>query len=226
MLADKLMVQYRISVNGMSYCDPPVEHRFTKDNQPFNSGRPKTAWIKKILNEKNPEGQEKREQIVRHMITVATSVSIIHAGKDLEFASARDAVEAAKLLLAYDVGLPPKAERMISPVTVDGSKSLLDVAMDIYKSRLEAGEMSEGELSEMVRVLLAAEREKALLFLKALGPKLQAMQSEKIDRLLVDYEADPNKFLGFNKEPKKEGAALPKLEGLGESSLDGEPNAG
>jgi len=98
--------------------------------------------------------------------------------------------------------------------------------MDIYKSRLEAGEMSEGELSEMVRVLLAAEREKALLFLKALGPKLQAMQSEKIDRLLVDYEADPNKFLGFNKEPKKEGAALPKLEGLGESSLDGEPNAG
>jgi hypothetical protein len=100
-------------------------------------------------------------------------------------------------LLEQDIGIPDKRDRLVPPVSVDPSASLLDVAMQIYRAKLSAGEMTEPELAEMVRLLLAAEKDKALIFLKALGSKLQTLQSQQIERLLGAYEKDPAAFLGF-----------------------------
>jgi hypothetical protein len=61
-----------------------------------------------MLDVEDPEtGITKRQSIAQHLIELATSYTVHHAGRDLELASGRDSVEAAKILFAYCYGKPP-----------------------------------------------------------------------------------------------------------------------
>lgn len=71
-------------------------------------------WLRERLNKASRSGSTtEREAIVDHLIEIATSwdVRIVGKGSDgelLKVASGRDAVEAAKLLLGYDMGSPAR----------------------------------------------------------------------------------------------------------------------
>jgi hypothetical protein len=101
-------------------------------------------------------------------------------------------------LLEQDIGVAEKRERLMpTPKGAEPGANPLDLALAIYRERVMSGEMTSVELGEMVRVLLAAEKDKALLFLKALGPKLASLQADKAAELQRQFEADPSKFIGL-----------------------------
>jgi hypothetical protein len=191
-----------LAAKDPAYCGPDVATRFAPGR---THGRPNRAWIRKIVNETNPEGQSEREQILRHQIEVAKSWEVRIIGRDqdgtpIKVASGRDSTEAAKFIYGL-IGLRPLAKGddpvALPPGLVTEGRSLLDITMDIYRHQLLSGKMTDSELTEMVRVLLAAEKDKALLFLKALGPKLASLQADKAAELQRQFEADPSKFIGL-----------------------------
>jgi len=93
-------------VTGMSNASPSPETRFRPGFSGNLNGRPSVKFIRDILRERDEAGKPWREQIVRHLIEVATRWNVIVLGREMEVASARDSVEAAKLLFGYDVGKP------------------------------------------------------------------------------------------------------------------------
>jgi hypothetical protein len=148
--------------------------------------------MRRILNERDGEGREHRERVFRHLIEVATSWEVIIKGRDpsgdpIEVASARDAVEAAKLILGYDVGLPKKLE---APITVpDGlatdGRSLLEIVASIYRHRLVSGEMGESEFADMVKGMLSFDQAKVALILKLMGKNIAGKDPAEIQALLA-----------------------------------------
>ena len=91
----------------MSNPAPNVATRYSPGHKRHPlAGRPSVRFIRDILRERDEAGKPWREQIVRHLIEVATRWNVIVLGREMEVASARDSVEAAKLLFGYDVGKP------------------------------------------------------------------------------------------------------------------------
>jgi hypothetical protein len=109
----------------MANPNPSPDTRFgaARSNEGNAGGRTPSKWLRELLSasfDRSPGGPSRREKIGLHLIEVATSWKILHFGKDIEVASARDAVEAAKLLMAYDMGKPVNSVEVTSP---DGSMS-------------------------------------------------------------------------------------------------------
>lgn len=94
---------------------PPVDARWKSGQSGNPGGRTPAKWLRELLDaahDKSEPGKSKRQKIGEHLIEVATSWEVRVVGKDsdgevLKVASGRDAVEAAKLLMAYDMGKPP-----------------------------------------------------------------------------------------------------------------------
>lgn len=171
-----------------------------------------TKFIADRLEKLCEDGRKANDDILDHLIEVATKWEVIvvgHGDEPISVASARDSVKAAELLWSYALGRPTTGGTVAVPAGIDPRSSPLAIAMEVYRSRLMSGEMTDSELSEMVRVLLAAEKDKALLFLKALGPKLAAMQAEKVQELQRQFEADPATFLGLHAQPVDEAPGEP-----------------
>lgn len=178
-------------MNNQQTRHPPEGQRFSSNRQPANPGRTPTAWMRKILSEKGDDSLQHRERVFRHLIEVATSWEIIVKGRStsgdpIEVASGRDSVEAAKIILGYDVGLPKKLE---APITVpDGmlteGRSLLDLVAEIYRHRLVSGEMGEEEFGGMVKSLLSFDQAKMQLLLKLLGKSIAGRTWEEAQALL------------------------------------------
>ena len=125
--------------------------------------------------------------VLAHLYEVATKWQVIvvgHGDEPLEVASARDSVEAAKLLLAYDVGVPKKQEDRIElPAGCDQSAPLLDLAVAIYRHRMISGKMGETEFADMVKAILSVDAAKVALVLKLMG-KDSTKSAEDILRML------------------------------------------
>jgi hypothetical protein len=89
---------------------PPEGKRFSSTNQPASQGRTPTAWLRTKLTKALKKGDvSAREAIADHLIEVATSWQVIvkgHGENAIEVASAKDSIEAAKVLYAYDMGKP------------------------------------------------------------------------------------------------------------------------
>src|SRR5512143_846156 len=111
----------------MANPNPSPATRFQPRVSGNPGGRPNRRFVSRILREQDPAGLPARERMVRHLVELATSYTVIVAGRDLELASGRDSVEAAKLLLAYDLGTPPKMEKLIPAVDIGPGKSLLEI---------------------------------------------------------------------------------------------------
>lgn len=115
---------------------PPVARRFGEPGgNPQGNGRPSTAWIRKRLNQpcKTDAERTQREAIFDHLVEIATSWEIRISGRGadgepIEVASGRDAVEAAKLLLAYDLGKPPESRDLESMSIRERWSALAEVA--------------------------------------------------------------------------------------------------
>jgi hypothetical protein len=88
---------------------PSEETQFPKGTSGNPGGRTPARWLRDLLDaayDKSEPGVTKRQKIGEHLIEIATKWEIIHLGRNYEVASGRDAVEAAKLLLSYDMGKP------------------------------------------------------------------------------------------------------------------------
>ena len=176
---------------------PPLATRFSSANQPQNPARTDTRWLRKRLSEVSKNGDKTaREAIADHLIEVATSWEVRVIGRDsdgelLKVASARDSVEAAKVLFAYDMGLPKKGTPVALPSNADATQSTYDLALEVYRARLLNGEMSEDELLAVTKIFADAEKAEAEMIARILGDKKGGTRvlKERVEALLSRMEA-------------------------------------
>jgi hypothetical protein len=179
---------------------PPLATRFSSVNQPGNAGRTDSRWIRNKLGRAFRDGDRTaRDAIADHLIEVATSWEVRVIGRDsdgemLKVASARDAVEAAKVLFAYDMGLPKKGTNVSPPTNADHNRSTYDLALDTYRERLLSGELSEEELLSVTKLFAEAEKSEAEAVARILGDKSEMSKSlrERVEKLLSRMEARMN----------------------------------
>jgi hypothetical protein len=176
-----------IPTTGMANPSPNVATRFRPGQSGNRRGPQQTRFIREILRERDPDGQPMREQIVRHLIEVATRWNVIVLGRDMEVASARDSVEAAKLLLSYDVGKPrdmPDPLVVVPPDVETEGRPLLDIIVDVYRSLLVNGELTEGGLNKLTGMILSVDQAKIALALKLMGKNVAGKDPQEIQALL------------------------------------------
>lgn len=106
--------------------NPSPETRFGGPRAPAGNpgGRTPTAWLREKLSKAIKDGDvSAREAIADHLIEVATSYEVIVKGREepIELASAKDSIEAAKVLYAYDMGKPVESHEV---TTNNGPKVL------------------------------------------------------------------------------------------------------
>ena len=118
---------------------PPEATRFSARNQPENPGRTSTAWLRTKLSKAMKDRDiSAREAIADHLIEIATSYEVVIKGRGedaIPLASAKDSIEAAKVLYAYDMGKPVETKEIggpgggpirVSPLTTAEQRALLD----------------------------------------------------------------------------------------------------
>ena len=179
---------------------PGVGVRFSSAYQPANAGRTDSRWIRNKLGKAFRDSDKSaREAIADHLIEVATSWEVVVVGRDsdgslLKVASARDSVEAAKVLFAYDMGLPKKGAPVAAPAGTDLTRSTYDIALETYRQRLLSGEMSEDELLAVTKIFAEAEKAEAEMIARILGDKSEGSRAlrERVERLLERMEARMN----------------------------------
>lgn len=177
----------------MSNPSPCPEQRWAPGVSGNRSGRPQTRFIRKLLREKDEAGAPLREQIVRHLIEVATRWNVIVFGRNMEVASGRDSVEAAKLLLSYDVGKPRDMDEpaiTLPPGIETAGRPLLDVIADVYRYRLEQGQLTPSELHRLTEIFISIDKTKLQLVLALLGKSASGKSPEEIRRM-IDGDTEP-----------------------------------
>lgn len=103
--------------------NPSPETRFGADRgpRPNPGGRTPSKWLRDYLNaakDGTTGGAARRLAIADHLYEVATSwdVKVKGHGEDaISVADAKDSIEAAKLLLSYDMGKPTESIEIESP---------------------------------------------------------------------------------------------------------------
>jgi hypothetical protein len=82
-------------------------------------GRTPTKWLREFLDAARDKGNgDRRSAIAEHLFELATSYEVIVKGRGedaIPLADAKDSIEAAKLLLAYDMGKPTESIEVESP---------------------------------------------------------------------------------------------------------------
>lgn len=121
---------------------------FTKTLRPSHNGRTSTAWMRERLNKATRLGDATgdttlREAIFDHLVEIATSYEVKVIGRDrdgelLKVANTQPAVEAAKLILAYDMGGAPKGvnEVEVADHLRAVAKQQIDMALGILGNRI------------------------------------------------------------------------------------------
>ena len=104
------------------------------DPRANRGGRTPSKWLHELLsaaNDTSAEGKTRREAIGMHLLSIATSweVKTKGAGESaIQVADAKNAIEAAKLLLGYDMGKPAESVDLTSS---DGSMSPVPAASSL-----------------------------------------------------------------------------------------------
>ncbi len=144
---------------------------------------------------------------------------IMEAAFDRAISGDRGSDQTIRTLLEYYAGIPAKAERPVSiPEGINTTRSLLDIAVDVYRHRLVSGDMSESEFGEMVRLLLSIDQAKVALVLKLLGKNVANTSPEEI-QAMIDGEtparaatASPSVVQGSADEAQPEAGTLRENE--------------
>lgn len=134
-------------------------------------GRPSIKWLKEKVEVVDPEtGQTKLQEMADHLIEVATKWEIIHRGEEVSVASARDSVEACRLLWQ---------------------------ALSILRKTPPSDEEQVLKLAEHFRQVA---RDSIDLALKILGERINGMKPEEIAAGIKAFSMDPRGFLDAAEE--------------------------
>lgn len=139
-----------LAAKDPAYSGPDVATRW----KPGHSvGRPQTKWLRAKLDEVDEKtGKPKREIIAEHLLELATSYTVMHLGRDLELASGRDSVDAAKILFAYCYGKPPPSVEEQSLHLAEHFRAIardqFDILVKMLGDRLKT--MSVDEMAELL----------------------------------------------------------------------------
>jgi hypothetical protein len=101
--------------------NPSGKGGFTGKDDPRrnNGGRTPAKWLHEFLDAaSDKENLSRREAVAAHLFEVATEWEVKVKGRGeqaFEVASAADSIEAAKLLMAYDMGKPTESLEVESP---------------------------------------------------------------------------------------------------------------
>ena len=169
-----------------------IATRFTPTYRPCSTGRTPTGWMRERLSKAARSGDKTaREEILEHLIEVATSWEVRVVGKDrdgemIKVASGRDSVEAAKLLLGYDMGVVKRPE---SPL-------------------------------EIANHLLAVAKLQVDIALGIIGKRADTMEPEQLKKYLLDFAKDQNPAAFFEaaramqaqEQAEQPAAATPTVE--------------
>jgi hypothetical protein len=130
--------------------DPSPETRFGAERGPApnRGGRTPSKWLREYLNaagDGTDGGKARRLAIADHLYEVATSwdVKVKGHGEDaIPVADAKDSIDAAKLLLSYDMGKPTESIEIESPggtmsPTGQTSEEMIREAERLAKEALE-----------------------------------------------------------------------------------------
>ena len=127
---------------------PPEGGGFQEGADPRRNpgGRTPSKWLRKFLDaayDKSEGGKTRREAIAEHLYEIASSYRVIvkgHGEDAIPFADAKDSIEAAKLLMAYDMGKPVEAIEIESPLGTmsPGGKTSEEMIRDAERLAKEA----------------------------------------------------------------------------------------
>lgn len=182
---------------AMQQAPGSIATRFSSGYRPPANGRTCTKWLRDRLNKvSKPNGDKTaREEILDHLIEVATSWEVRVIGKDrdgelLKVASGRDSVEAAKLLLGYDMG---QVKRPESPLEIANhllavAKLQVDIALGIIGKRADtmAPEQLKAYLLEF-----AKDQNPAAFFEAAKAMQAQEQAEQQPPATAVEGEPKP-----------------------------------
>ena len=138
--------------------NPSIATRFKPGVSGNPSGKRSLAWMKNRLDQIGKDGNDERARILEHLIEVATRWEVRVIGKDsegelLRVASARDSVEAAKLIYAYAEGKPPESEDVRSLALAEHMRKVAhdaaELALKVLGSRVYS--MTPKELAAFFR---------------------------------------------------------------------------
>ena len=172
--------------------NPIVPHEAAKATQ-FRSGydprrhgpKVSTKFIAQKLTEEMKDGRTPNDEILDHLIEVATKWEVIVKGsgdEPMPVASARDSVEAAKLLWSYALGRAGKApeESQLAKAEhfLSVEKNRFAFALQLLGERAKS--MSEGELANFFNSLVVAKPESVEMFVRlAAGEEPPQQQTQQ-----------------------------------------------
>jgi hypothetical protein len=182
--------------------------RFRSGFDPRRSGKTSARFICDRLEKIGEDGSSPNEDILDHLIEVATKWEVIvvgHGDDAISVASAKDSVRAAEVLWSYALGKATAGGTVSPPANIDPNQGTLEIAMATYRERLLNGELNEAELAQVVATLMGAEKAEAEMIARILGDRKggSRLLKERVESLLSKLEAR----LGLSDTP-----ALPPAE--------------
>lgn len=133
-----------------------IATRFPKGVSPNPGGRPSIAWLREKVEVVDPDtGQTKLQDMADHLIEVATKWEIVRRGEEIPVASARDSVEACRLLwqaLSILRKTPPSEEEQVMKLAEHlrgAAKDAAEMAIKVLGTRMYS--MSPVELGAFLR---------------------------------------------------------------------------
>ena len=179
------------------------------------------------MDVEDPEtGKTRRQMVAEHLLEVATRWQVLVFGKSLEVASARDSVEAAKLLFGYCLGSPPK-----TPNALDIAEHIRSVSRDqveVIKTMLGA-RLATMTPEEIGRVIAVSEQGDPLRFLKAAQQTLAhaaQVEGDAEPAELPEPKTEPALPDPSKEEMSDPGCAHELCSGCSECEPDIEPEGG
>lgn len=162
-----------------------IATRFKAGRCPNPGGRPSIAWLKEKVETVDPEtGQTKLQEMADHLIEVATKWEVIQRGESMPVASARDSVEACRLLwqaLSLIRKTPPSDEEQLLKLAEHFRQVETDrfaFALQLLGERAKA--MSDEEKAAFFNSLVVAQRGSVEMFIRMAKSYDQGKEQEQL----------------------------------------------
>ena len=165
------------------------------------------VWRAKLIRDILDEPDEDDPKISRIRAVVLAMVQDAKA-------HIKESPNAGRTIVEQYAGRPPvAAERVAAPTDASNSRSTLDLILATYRERLLAGELSEGDLSTLAALLMAAEKTEAEIIAKILGDRkgTSSALKERAEEVMRRLEARTAEAATASETPTPE-ATVPATE--------------
>jgi hypothetical protein len=124
-------------------------------------------------------GKSKRQMVAEHLLEVATRWQVLVLGRNLEVASARDSVDAAKLLFSYDLCKPPGSEEESMLKIAEHLRTVARDHVEIGRQLL--GKQAETWTPEQIRAFWNVCERDTARFIRAAAEQLAEAKAVTVD---------------------------------------------